>query len=334
MFLVDDDHPDVGQRRDDRQARPDHDVDVTGTDPAPFVGALPFPEAGMDQRHPRIEVGPQPVDQRQGEGDLRHEHERRPSGLEGCRDRLDVDRGLATTRHAVEQERARVAGGDRGHDPGDRLGLGGQEVARGGPAPAPAGGPGRERPARALADLGLGQTAPDEPGGRRRSVAGGQVGRRQLAGRCRGELGQEIDLARSEGPARDRLPGGQRIGHRPPGIEEPDPALVAWPGARPQQRPSEAHPALRLERPEPAQEPGTTIGSGQVADRPRAAHELLEQVRRGPGGGIGLRAAIRICDRRVAAGFAPAGVSSATSSSRSSRPGGSIARRTRAGGAR
>ena len=193
----------------------------------------PSPRPEWTQRDPRVEVGPQPVDEREGEGDLRHEHERRPSGLERRGDRLDVDRGLATAGHAVEQERARVAGGDRGHDPGDRLGLGGQEVARGGPAAAPAGRSCRERPARAFADLGLGQTAPDEPG-RAPSVRGGRPGRPRAVRR----LGAAASSARRStwrGPSGrpgDRLPGRQRGSRRPSRVEEPDPALVAWPGAR------------------------------------------------------------------------------------------------------
>ena len=68
----------------------------------------PSAEPGMDERDAGVEVGPQPVDEREGQRDLRHEHERRPSGFERRGDRLDVDRGLAAAGHAVEQERARV----------------------------------------------------------------------------------------------------------------------------------------------------------------------------------------------------------------------------------
>ena len=38
------DHADVGQRRENRKARPDDDVDVAGPDPAPLVGPLAFAE--------------------------------------------------------------------------------------------------------------------------------------------------------------------------------------------------------------------------------------------------------------------------------------------------
>ena len=190
MLLVDDDHPDIGQRRDHGQPCADHDVGVAGPDPSPLVGALPFSEPGVDERDPGVEVGPQPVDEREGEGDLGHEHEGRPPGFERGGDRLDVDRGLAAAGHAIEQERARVPGGDGSHDPVDRLGLGGQEVARGGTAATPAGGSLRQWSARALADLGFGESASDEPGSGGRSVTGSQLGRRQFPGRCRPKLRQ------------------------------------------------------------------------------------------------------------------------------------------------
>ena len=96
MLLVDDDQPDVGERRDDRQPRPDDDVDVAGPDPPPLVGPLALAEARVDERDPRVEVGPEPIDERQRQGDLRDEHEGRPAGLERRGDRLDVDRGLAS----------------------------------------------------------------------------------------------------------------------------------------------------------------------------------------------------------------------------------------------
>jgi hypothetical protein len=289
VFLVDDDHPHIGQRRDDGQTRPDDDVDVARSDPAPFVGALTFAEPRMDEGDPRIEVGPQPVDEREGEGDLRHQDERRASRLERRGDRLDVDRCLAAARHPIEQQRARVTGGDRGHDPVDRLGLGRQEVAGGGSAAPAAGRSFRQRSARALADLGLHQAASHEPGGRGRPVAGGQLGGGQLTCLGSAELGQQVDLARAERAARDRLPRGQHGDRHPPRIRQPDPAFIARPGAGAQQRPAEAHPALGLERPETTQQTGATVGAGEVTDGPWAAGELVKKVqhiRVGPGGRI------------------------------------------------
>ena len=130
VLLVDDDEPDIGQRSDDGQPRPDDDVHVTRPNAPPLVGALAVAEARVDQRDPGIQVRPQPVDEREGQGDLGDQHEGRPARLERGRDRLHVDRGLAATGHPVEQERTWIPGPDRGDDQPDRLRLGGQQVAR------------------------------------------------------------------------------------------------------------------------------------------------------------------------------------------------------------
>ena len=75
VLLVDDHDAHVRERRDDGQPRPDDDVDLAAPDPAPLVGPLAVAEARVDERDPRIEVGPEPIDERQGERDLGHEHE-------------------------------------------------------------------------------------------------------------------------------------------------------------------------------------------------------------------------------------------------------------------
>ena len=64
-------------RGKDREPRPDDDVSLARPDPAPLVGALAVTETGMDERDPRIEIRPQAVDERQCEGDLGNEDERR-----------------------------------------------------------------------------------------------------------------------------------------------------------------------------------------------------------------------------------------------------------------
>ena len=168
MLLVDDDQADVGQRGEDRQPRADDDVHVAGPDPPPFVGPLALAEPGMEQRDPRVEVGPQPIDQRQRQRDLRDEDQRRTAGFERRRDGLDVDRGLAAAGDAVEQERPRVAGGDGGPDPVDGLGLGREQVAA-------------RRPPAAAAGRAGGQRAGAVARGRRRRRARGGRGRRRRA---------------------------------------------------------------------------------------------------------------------------------------------------------
>ena len=198
VLLVDDDEPDIGQRSDDGQPRPDDDVHLARPDAPPLVGALAVAEARVDERDPRVEVRPQPVDERQGQGDLGDQDEGRPAGLERGRDRLHVDRGLAAAGHPVEQERTRIPGPDRGDDLPDRLRLGGQEIARRGTAATQPDGSGGQRPARPLADIGIGEPSTDEPRDRRVAVPAGEVRRRQLPGGRGGELPERGDLARSE----------------------------------------------------------------------------------------------------------------------------------------
>ena len=160
----------------------------------------------------------------------------------------------------------RVAGGDRRADQAERRGLRGQQVRR---RRATAAQPDRatgERPARPLADLRLEQPATDEPGDRRRPVAAGQVRAGDALGRVRsGQLGQRGDLARSERPARHAIAGQQGRRRLVPGPRGADPALVARPGGRAQQRPLERDQAGGGQRPESPRSPARP--SGAASDR-------------------------------------------------------------------
>src|SRR5439155_2433718 len=113
VFLVDDDEADIRERRPDREPRADDDLDAAGADPAPLVGPLAVGESRVDERDLGRDVGPQAVDEREGERDLRHEHERRAPEVERREDRLDVDGRLAGAGHAVEQPWRRVTVRDR-----------------------------------------------------------------------------------------------------------------------------------------------------------------------------------------------------------------------------
>src|SRR4051812_50123719 len=91
----------------------------------------------MDERYARIQVGAESIHERQRECDLRDEDERRPARLERRGDGLDIDRGLAAARDAVEQKRPRDACRDRVADTRHRLRLCRQEVRRRRAPPAP-----------------------------------------------------------------------------------------------------------------------------------------------------------------------------------------------------
>ena len=226
MLLVDDDDPDVGQRRADGQPRPDDDVDVAAPDAPPLVGPLAVAQPGVDERDPGVEVRPQPVDERQGEGDLRDEDEGRPARLQRGGDGLDVDGRLAAAGHAIEQQRPRVARRD-GRRPRRRrpAACGSVRAAGGGPATATPGGSGGQRLARSLADLGLEQAAPDEAGdgapsrGAAPRSAAGQPSTSPPAG---AELGQERDLARPERST------GRPLARRQSGGGRARPSSVRW----------------------------------------------------------------------------------------------------------
>ena len=162
VLLVDHDHANIREWCEDRQTRADDDVDVAGPDPAPLIRSLAFPETGVDQRNADREVGPEPVDERQREGDLGNEEQRRPAAGEGRDDGLDVDRGLAATCHSVEHDRGRVAGLDRRVDRGNggRLVVG-QRCADRSPAAKPDRSS-RQRPAWTLPRLHLDEAPPSQ----------------------------------------------------------------------------------------------------------------------------------------------------------------------------
>ena len=107
VLLVHDDQADVGEGREEGRSGPHDEVHVTGADPSPLVGALPFPEAGVHDGDADRQPGAQPVDDGGGQGDLRDEQQRGAARGEGRRDRLHVDRGLAAAGDAVEEDRRR-----------------------------------------------------------------------------------------------------------------------------------------------------------------------------------------------------------------------------------
>ena len=196
--------PDVRERRQHRQARPDDDVDVARPDPPPLVRALALAETRVEDGDARLEIRPEPVDEGHREGDLRDEDEGRPAAPERRGDGLDVDGGLAAAGHAVEEERRRVASLDRLVRRGDGLCLFRGQGRAGGTAATQPDRPGRERQSRPLPDVDLDEAAPDEAGDRpvavpfRRSCCRDPGG---LRVRRRGELGERGRLARTERPA-------------------------------------------------------------------------------------------------------------------------------------
>lgn len=317
MLLVDDDHAKVRERGDQRQARADHDIGPPAPDAPPLVRPLAIAQTGVHERDVRGEIGPQSVHEREGHRDLGHEHEGRAAGRQRRDDGLHVDGRLAGTGHPVEEQRARVARRDRALDEGGRVGLGTGQVRRRRAATARPGYAGRERPAWALADLRHGQSAPDEPGQPGRPVAGREIGARSSIGTGGRQLAEGVGLSWAERTAGGLAPGRQGRGRDDAVRRDRDPALEARAGGT-EERPVECQQTIIGEPAQASDRAGSSIGTGQVADRPGTRLELLEQV------------AIDLVEISSGRTRCPLG----DELEPLQEPGGSIARMTRAGGAR
>ncbi len=267
------------------------------------------------------EVVAQPVDERRGQGDLRHQHQRAPTGRQRVGDGLGIDGGLAARGVTLEQHGLAPTGIDgAAHD------LEAPPPARH-RAPQPAGRLPRARlgatgqgPSFLDPHLELEEPPPDQPGdGRRRRVArpGGPRPRRP---RCPARPAPPAAHA-AAGPA--LAPAGRPPAASGAAASRPGPVRAAqrccrgsrsWPARH--ATPGAARPRPQARAASAAASPGWT----PVAARPR---------RRPPGH----RSATTAASDRVVARV-PAPARTAKSSMRSSVPGGSMARTTMPGGAR
>ena len=127
VLLVDHDQPHVGEWRGQCRSRPHDHVHLAGADPAPLVGPLPFPEAGMQDRDLRIQICAQPIHERHRQGDFRNQDQGRAAGGDRLGDGLGIDRGLARPGHSLKEQRRGVAAGGGGEYLRQRLCLGRRE---------------------------------------------------------------------------------------------------------------------------------------------------------------------------------------------------------------
>jgi hypothetical protein len=279
MLLVDHDETDARPAERPRPAG----ADTTSTSPlrirrhSSARSAVPQPR--VDERDTHLEIGPEPVHERQGEHDLGHET-RGPAALQGMpRSRPRRSRSC----RAVTPSRRigpRVAGRDRRRGRGrrpspgrrssrGRAGRGPAQAGRSGGQPAGADAPGR-RPRR----------GPRGQRGERRAVRGDRRAARRARptgrSRPRRSSAEDGELARPERPAVAATVGCGVAAARPAGVR-PDPALVAraGPGARSVQS--------RVTRPRPRARGGGAAGRRgprrrRDRGRPRRRAELVEQV--------------------------------------------------------
>ena len=111
VFLIDDDEPEVRQRREDRAARADHDARAAVMNLVPFVVALALGQMSVQHRDCILRLGEpafEALDGLRRKRNFRDENDCRASAVERCADGLQINFRLAGARHAVEQNRARV----------------------------------------------------------------------------------------------------------------------------------------------------------------------------------------------------------------------------------
>ena len=118
VLLVDHDQPEIGIGQEQRRARADDDLDVTGRDRAPGARAQALRKLRVPLRRPHPEALGEAVEELRGQRDLRHQHQRLPSATDGLAHRLEIDLRLAGAGDAVEQ-RDRIAA--RGDDRAQRV---------------------------------------------------------------------------------------------------------------------------------------------------------------------------------------------------------------------
>ncbi len=168
VFLVDDDKPEVGERREHRRARADHDAHLAARHGG--VGEQPLPRREPGVQYRDLLAGEAPLDARHGlagQADLGHEEQDRAAGVQRRLRRLEVDLGLAAAGDAVQQDL--VAGARLAQDAVQRTALLGQQVW------------GCRRARRSRAD---GRPA-RQPGRRSRPPCSGPPGRRRPSPRRR-----------------------------------------------------------------------------------------------------------------------------------------------------
>jgi len=278
VLLVDDDQAHVGERCGHRQARSDHDLYLAGPNTTPFVGTLAFAEGRVNDRDRCLEVGPQPVDERHGEGDLGYEHEGRPTDRLGSHDRLGVNGGLSPAGDAVEEDGRRVPLFERLPDSIHSRGLRGAQLgARRSRAPCPE-RPVRKGPAGSLAHVAGDEASPHQAGHGRGQGRTGQNRAREARLPGGIDRAQELRLSDAEWATSLALPPVEC----PQGFHafggERQPALVARAGTGPSQRPIQREQAATGKRAEAPGEPRSALGRREVADEARPRRELLEEV--------------------------------------------------------
>jgi hypothetical protein len=137
VFLVDDDHAEIGDWREHRRTRPQHDARFARNALPPGGEAFGIGERGMKHRDRNGETFAKAADELRREPDLRDQDQRAPVATQGALHRVQIDFGLAAAGDAIQKEgreaSLRSVNGLHGH----RL-----DIAQGGPVPRSSSVPG------------------------------------------------------------------------------------------------------------------------------------------------------------------------------------------------
>ena len=210
VLLVEDDQPQVGDRREDGRAGPDADARLALAQAPPLLVALAGRHAGVHHRDGVAEARGEAREDLRRERDLRDHHDHAAPRLERRLGGAQVDLGLAGSRDAVQQRAPALAAAQGGQQRLERRALIGAELGR----PRGTGADGalarrRDGPAPAAAQAlrGARRQHQAEGSGERRAVLGGDPARKL------DELGGDPRLQRAQ--RREQPLGGQlaRVGH-------------------------------------------------------------------------------------------------------------------------
>ena len=109
MLFIDDDEPQLGERQEQRRARPHDNAGAAIRDGAPSVAARALRHIGVPFRRHRTEPAPEAIEPLRAQRDLGQQHQHLTTRRESRGDRGEIGLGLARAGHAVEHGHGKLA---------------------------------------------------------------------------------------------------------------------------------------------------------------------------------------------------------------------------------
>ena len=103
VLFVEDDEAEVGQRREDGRARPDHHVNLARPDAPPLVVAFAGTQRAVDDGDAARKAAREALHGLRGERDFRHQHDATLAPRNHSGQCLQIDLRLAASRYAMQQ---------------------------------------------------------------------------------------------------------------------------------------------------------------------------------------------------------------------------------------